>query len=419
MPEANKTKPVRTTVIPSITFKTTTFVLHLRTPLQKEYLTEKALLPSVLERGSRHFPSREIIQAALEEMYGAHLTADAVKKGEHHILSFKLEVANEKFLNEAVPLTERAVQMLASVALYPNLNEKGAFPDTPVQEEKRNHAQKLAGVKDDKMRYANKRLAEEMCEGEPYSLPVLGYEQQLEAITGKSLAEAHQALLKDSSIDLYVVGDVREQEIIQYVEQFMQFSSRPLAPLQTEFKKPEKVREVKETDEISQAKLHLGFRTPVVFGSKRYFALQVMNSLFGGAPHSKLFTNVREKESLAYYAASRVESHKGLVIVMAGIETAQYDKALSIILQQLDDLKNGEFSEEDVAKSKAVLRNQLLETMDSPRGRVELEYHGALIGEDWDAGSWITEIDKVQSADVKAAAASLELDTIYFLHGKG
>ncbi|NJP36296.1 EF-P 5-aminopentanol modification-associated protein YfmF [Alkalicoccus luteus] len=419
MPEAKKTKSVRTTVIPSSTFKTTTFVMHIRTPLQKEYLTEKALLPSVLERGTKHFPSREIIQAALEEMYGAHLTADAVKKGEHHILSFKLEVANEKFLKETVPLTERAVQMLASIAFYPNLNEKGAFPDLIVDEEKRNHAQKLAGVKDDKMRFANKRLAEIMCEGEPYALPVLGYEQQLEAITGESLAKAHESLLKDSVVDLYVVGDVNEQEISRYADQYMKFSSRPLAPIRSAFKKPDEVREVKESDEVSQAKLHIGFRTPVVFGDKNYFALQVFNSLFGGAPHSKLFTNVREKESLAYYAASRVESHKGLVIVMAGIETTQYDKALSIILQQLEDIKNGTFSDEDVSKSKAVLRNQLLETMDSPRGRVELEYHGTLIGENWNADNWITEIEKVQAADVKAAAASLELDTIYFLHGKG
>ena len=106
--------------------------------------------------------------------------------------------------------------------------------------------------------------------------------------------------------------------------------------------------------------MNIGFRTNICYGDEDYFALQVFNGLFGGFPHSKLFMNVRKKASLAYYAASRLESHKGLLMVMTGIETKNFDKALTIIKQQLQAMKNGDFNEEEMKQTKAVIQNQIL-----------------------------------------------------------
>ncbi|SDN29875.1 EF-P 5-aminopentanol modification-associated protein YfmF [Alkalicoccus daliensis] len=409
---------IRTHVMPVDSFKTNTFILQLRTELSSSDITEKALLPSILERGTQHFPSRLHIQGALEELYGAHLSADVVKKGEHHILTFRLEVANEKFLKDAAPLTERAVQLLSSIFLYPAL-ENESFPAQAVAEEVRSHKQKIASVYDDKMRFANKRLTEEMCKDEPYAVPVLGYEQDLPKVTGKSLYKAYKKLLQESHVDLYVIGDIQEEELLGHIEKYMRLEDNNPVPVKVMEKKAASAPNIiKEQQQVQQAKLHIGYRTGITFGDEQYFPLQVFNSLFGGSPHSKLFVNVREKASLAYYAASRLESHKGIMIVMAGIDSAKFDEASSIIDQQLEDMKNGDFTEEDIEQTKAVLINQILETIDVPRGRVELEYHGSIIGEEWTAEKWIEKIKKVTKDEIISAAKQVEKDTVYFLSGK-
>ncbi|WP_246125536.1 EF-P 5-aminopentanol modification-associated protein YfmF [Alkalicoccus halolimnae] len=410
---------IKTHVSPVDTFKTTTFVMQLRTPLNKKTATERALLPAVLERGSFHFPSRQHIQGALEELYGAHFTADVVKKGEHHVMTFRMEVANEKFLTDTTPLTGRAIQLLASVLLYP-LVENDSFSEQAVEEEKRSHRQKIASVYDDKMRYANMRLTEEMCRDEPYSVPVLGYEKELDSINGQSLYKAYKKLLKEAAFDFYVVGDVEEKNIKAFMNEYMLLKDNNPLPYKLETEKvAEEARIVKEKQDVQQGKLHIGYRTNVVFGDPDYFPLQVFNSLFGGSPHSKLFINVREKANLAYYAASRVESHKGLIIVLAGIDSGKFEEASEIIDKQLSEMQKGSFTEEDIDQTKAVLKNQILETIDVPRGRIELEYHGAIIGRDISAEDWIKAIDKVTKEDMLRAGENIIKDTTYFLHGEG
>lgn len=409
---------INTHVMPVDTFKTTTFVLQLRTSLSREDITEKALLPAMLERGTQHFPGRQYIQGALEELYGAHFTADVVKKGEHHVLTFRLEVANERFLKDSTPLTERAVKLLSSVFLYP-LIENDSFPEQAVLEEVRSHKQKISSVYDDKMRFANKRLSEEMCKDEPYAIPVLGYEEDLEGITGASLYKTYKKVLSSAFIDLYVVGNVEQEEVHNYIEQYMSLENNSPAPIETSaVQTVTESRVIKEQQQIQQAKLHIGYRTGIVFGDDDYFALQVCNSLFGGAPHSKLFINVREKASLAYYAASRLESHKGILIVMAGIDSAKFEEASSIIEEQLLEMQRGNFTQEDVDQTIAVLSNQILETIDVPRGRVELEYHGTIIGREWTAEDWLRAVSQVTKEDIIRAARTIVKDTTYFLHGE-
>ncbi|MGX1264578.1 putative Zn-dependent peptidase [Rossellomorea marisflavi] len=163
--------------------------------------------------------------------------------------------------------------------------------------------------------------------------------------------------------------------------------------------------------------MNIGYRTHTQYGDEDYFALQVFNGIFGGFSHSKLFINVREKASLAYYAASRLESHKGLLMVMSGIESKNYDQAVGIIDEQLQAMKAGEFTSDELEQTKAVMRNQMLETIDTPRGLVEVLYQNAFAGMDIGLNDWLSKIDAATKDEVVKAANKVELDTIYFLTG--
>ncbi|MFB4162727.1 EF-P 5-aminopentanol modification-associated protein YfmF [Alteribacillus sp. JSM 102045] len=406
-------------VVSTSKYKTTNFVLQIKSTLSKETATERSLLANVLKSASKQFPSRKEIRLYLDNLYGASFHADVQKKGENHIISFRLEAANEKFLKDNTPLFKKSLSFLHEVLENPFLDDKGGFSEKVIREEKRTLKQRMESIYDDKIRYANKRLLEEMCKDEPYSVHPFGEMEKIDKINSDTLMQEYKRMLQEDDIRLYIVGDVKAEEVEEAASIFSVTSHSPQKQADTQQSKPlNEPKEKTETDDINQGKLHLGYRTAVTFADERFPAMQVMNGLFGGFPHSKLFMNVREKESMAYYAASRYESLKGLVLVFAGIEASKYEKAVEIIKKQLDDMKQGNFTDEAVEQTKVMVKNQLLETADSARGLVDLYYQSIAAGNQRELTEWVKAIDSVTKHDVIDAAATVELDTCYFLRGE-
>lgn len=404
--------------IPTTKFKTNTIVLKLLSPLNENDVTYRALLPYVLQRGTESFPTSTSLRQHLDELYGATLFVDLSKKGENHVISFRMEIANEKFLSNQTPLLEKGLELLAEIVLKPVL-EGEAFKEEVVTQEKRTLKQRIQSVFDDKMRYSNLRLVQEMCKGEPYALHVNGEKDDVDKITAKSLYDYYQSVLKSDKIDLYVVGDIEQQEVESYVKKYFDFENSHQQITPTINKQEVQENEVIEKQDVKQGKLNIGYRTNSTYRDNDYYALQLFNGIFGGFSHSKLFINVREKASLAYYAASRIESHKGLLMVMSGIEEKNYEQAVSIIKEQMNAMKKGDFSDQEIEQTKAVIRNQLLETIDTPYGLVEIVYHNVIAQINRSYDDYLNGIAKVTKDEIVKVAEKIELDTIYFLKGMG
>ncbi|WP_303982116.1 EF-P 5-aminopentanol modification-associated protein YfmF [Niallia circulans] len=398
-------------------FKTNTIVMKWRTPITKENSTHRALLPYVMQNSTKKFPTTAKLRSFIEELYGATFFIDLAKKGEYHIVSFSLEIANEKFLSDPAPLLKKGLEFLSEVIFQPNVSESG-FDQNVIDNEKRALKQRIQSIYDDKMRYSNQRVIDVMCENEPYALSVYGEKDEVDSITPQSLYDYYTKALAEDQIDLYMVGDIKEEEVGAYIEELFPFKERTAQSIdRRKSYETKKVKEVREVQDIRQGKLNMGFRTNIVYGDPEYFALQVLNGIYGGFSHSKLFINVREKESLAYYAASRLESHKGLLLVMSGIDNNNYDKAVKIIKEQMELMKKGEFSDQEIMQTKAVIHNQMLETLDTSRGMIELFYHNSVSDNYVEMGDWLQYMSKVSREEIIAAAKKIELDTIYFLTG--
>ncbi|MEK3800334.1 pitrilysin family protein [Peribacillus sp. FSL H8-0477] len=397
-------------------YKTNTLVLKMKAPLSEKSVTQRSLLPYVLQASTKNYPTTPQLRSYLDELYGASFYVDVGKKGEYDVISFTMEIANEKFLSDPAPLLEKGFALLADILLKPNSTDT-AFDELSFTNEKRSLKQRIQSLFDDKMRFASTRLIEEMCQGEPYSLETLGNNKDLEAITAESLYSYYKQAIAEDEIDLYVIGDVEQTQVEQFADRYLQLEPRQPVQMRSIQKDVVEAKEVLEKDDVKQGKLNIGYRTQIVYGDPDYYALQVFNGIFGGFSHSKLFINVREKASLAYYAASRLESHKGLLIVMSGIETANYRQAVQIISEQMKAMKNGEFSEQELEQTKAVIRNQILETIDSPRGLVEILYHNVIAKIDIPLEKWLQATEKITKSEIVEAGKKIELDTVYFLTG--
>ena len=407
---------LRVHIIPTDKYKTNTFVFRFKAPLNEETVTERALLPYVLQSATEKLPSVIRLRQYLEELYGSSLAVDVSKKGEDHIISIYVDIANEVYLHDAPPLFEKALSMLSDIVLHP-ATEGNGFLSSIVESEKRALLQRIEATYDDKMRYANERLIEEMCKVEPYRLSANGKKESVTSITNESLYQYYQKVLAEDEMDLYIIGDISENAV-DLVSKYFSISTRPVRERNVLLhRRNNEEKEVVEKQELKQSKLHIGYRTFVTYKDEDYFALQLFNGLFGGFSHSKLFVNVREKNSLAYYAASRFESHKGLLFVMSGIEAKNYEKAVEIIKEQMLAMQNGEFSEEEIHQTKSVIQNQILEAIDTPRGFVEMLYHGIISDRTRPVEEWLTGIESVTKEEIVKVAKNIELDTIYFLQG--
>ncbi len=179
------------------------------------------------------------------------------------------------------------------------------------------------------------------------------------------------------------------------------------------------VRYVKEELDVSQGKLVLGYRTGVTYADDDYFPLLVYNGILGSFPHSKLFQNVREKANLAYYTYSRLEKHKGLMLISSGIEVDNYERALEIIHRQLSDMTRGDFTKEDLENTRSGLRNQFLVEEDSQSLVVNRVLDDMLVGREENTTELLKRLDAVSREDVARVSANVCLDTVYFLTKKG
>ncbi|WHY58264.1 EF-P 5-aminopentanol modification-associated protein YfmF [Peribacillus simplex] len=402
-------------VVQTDKYKTNTLVLKMKAPLTKEDVTYRALLPYVLQSNTSKYPTTPELRSYLDDLYGAGFYVDVAKKGEYQIISFTIDIVNEKFLSDSTPLLEKAFGLLSEVIFNPKKNGE-AFDAKTVSNEIRSLKQRIQSISDDKMRYSATRLVEEMCKNEPYALEASGNLQDLETMTPESLYAYYKKVLTEDEIDLYVIGDIDESEVGALADKYVSLQERvPVRLSRKPGKEVEKEKEIIENSDVKQGKLNIGYRTQVAYGDPDYYALQLFNGIFGGFSHSKLFINVREKASLAYYAASRLESHKGLLMVMAGIENANYKQALDIIHAQMKEMKQGNFSEEELAQTKAVVKNQLLETIDVSRGLVEILYHNVVSGQDISLDDWFAKTERTTKEEIIAVGQKIQLDTIYFL----
>jgi len=407
-------------MIPTKKFKTVNIVVKCKAPLNRKTITKRALLPYVLQKGTTNYPSEKQLMIKLDELYGAILSVDGVKKGNHHIISFRLEVANETYINNETTVIDEALQLLHDVVFDPYVNEN-AFPKKIVEREKITLKNKINSIYDDKLAYANMRLVDEMCKDELYRIHSYGYEEDLNDMDESELYMYYKQMLDEDQIDIYILGYFQVENMKQKVTNLFK---RNEIRLNEEGAEKSNInitnpKEIIETQAVQQAKLHIGYRTNCTYQDDDYFALHVFNGLFGNFPSSKLFKNVREKHSLAYYASSRIESHKGLLIVFSGIEGKDYKKAKEIIELQMKAMQDGDFTNEEIEETKELIISEIRETLDSPQGIIELSYQQVIAQKEVPPHQFIKNIESVTKEAIVNVAKKVELDTIYLLTNEG
>lgn len=405
-------------VVETKKYKTVRFFVRFTNRLQKETTTKRALLASMMETDSLHYPDQTKISEELANLYGASFGMNVGRKGSLHWINLGLHLVNGKYVNDT-ELLGKAADFLKEILFYPNI-EGNHWAQETFDIEKENLKSYMESLKEDKQAYASLALQSlYFSEDQDQRMPSIGTIGDLEALTSTDLCSYYQQMIQEDKIDIFVIGDVEEEAVAALFAE-MPFMDREILHPNIFYHQLTSniVKEQQAQEPVVQAKLNLAYGTEVYYGTRERFAMMVFNGLFGGFPHSKLFMNVREKESLAYYASSSVDTFRGYLSVQTGIEGKNRDRVLHLIAEQLESLKNGEITDLELEQTKAMLENQYRLSLDSSQSVIETTYLDNWLPETkLSADQWLKKLQEVTVADVQAIAQQLKLQAIFFLDG--
>lgn len=404
-------------------FKTNLITIILTTPLKRENVTKNALIPFLLKRGSKNFPTNEDISKRTDELYGTSLNCGVDKVGDNQILKFVAESIDNNYTLNGEDLIKDVIDLLIDVTFNPYM-ENGKFKETALDTEKA-HLEDLINSKiDNKDIYAYNKCLENMYEFTGFGLYKYGYLQDLEKLSLEEISEYYFELLKTCKIDIFISGNFDEnhvKEILNQNEILKKLNEREpeynVADPSTEVvQKVDNPKKIQEKLDVNQGKLVIGYNILDKQPNSRDIGI-VCNCILGDGASSMLFQNVREKAGLAYTVRSGFIKPKNIIMINSGIEIQNYDKALELIKEQVENIKKGKFSDKDIINAKTYIVSGI-KNIEAEQDTEVIFYMGQeLSSKYFGINQYITSINSVTKEQIVEFAKSLQMNTIYFLTG--
>lgn len=400
-------------------FKQGCLSVQLIRPMCREEAALNALIPAVLLRGSERYPDMRSITLALDELYGASVSTMVRRVGDYQTMGLYGGFMDDRFVLPGDQVLEPMMELMAQLLLRPWM-ENGMFSAEFVESEKKNLVATIETERNDKRAYAAGRLLRTMCRGDSFALPRLGEVEQVTETTPESAWQHYREILKKSQIELFYIGSASTERVAKIWRRALASLERDYEPLsaQTGFSgNNQSGQRVTERMEVTQAQLQMGFLTPVTSECADYAAMQVFNALFGAGMTSKLFMNIREKQSLCYSIGSAYYGAKGILTVGAGIDPEQAEMVQQQVMIQLEACCAGKVSQEELESARQSILSALRTVHDNP-GAIENYYlSNVLRGVDLSPEMYAAAVRRVTVEQVAAVARMLELHTVYLLEG--
>lgn len=412
---------IKTHMIKTDMFKTNLICVIITVPLNKENVTKNALIPFMLRRGTANLNDQSLINKELENMYGATFNCGIDKFGDNQVLKFYIESIDDSYSLDKNSILDKAINTLLDIVFNP-LMENGKFRIDFLNVEKENLRRVIESKIDDKDSYAVDMCISHMYNNEGFGIYKYGYIEDIEKIDIDNLTDSYNKLIQNSKIDIFLSGNFDGDKIKETLLNNENISKlKPRVEnyiLNNEFTenkpKVEKVKTIEEKMSVTQGKLILGL--DILSGMENLQCISlVYNAILGDGVNSLLFQNVREKAGLAYSTKSSYIKQKSNIFIKCGIQIENYDKALNIVKEQLENIKLGKFTDEDVENAKTYITSGI-KNIKTEQDTETIFYIGQEISKtEMSIEEYIERINNVTKEEIVNLADNVEINTIYFL----
>ena len=385
---------------------------------ENSVFSNNAVLGALMAKSSRKYQTQKEIEKYLNSLYGANYDVNVEKYGDLYNLEFRIEYINKKFLPGNEDLLENILNFLKEMIYNP-----ADWTDENIKREKEFILERINERKDEKLKYGVQRAEELLCKDEPFGVFLYGDQDNVQNVDKDVLKNAYSELLK-SCVTVIISGNLEGydniEETFNEVFKNIEFSSKEVTDLiyNTKRESDNKTEEVKEYQDTTQSVLSLGLRIKDCTIDD-FYALNLYNAILGTTPSSKLFQNVREKKSLAYTVRSRYYRFKDIIVIFAGINKENYQKAVDVIKEQIEAIKRGEISKEEFESAKDSLMADLLEWKDSKIAMAKMKFANIIAFKDADitVEDMRERMSKVTLEDVVRVANLVSVEKIFVLGG--
>lgn len=407
-------------IIETKKFKTVTVKVNFKRKLVKEEIAYRNMLINILCESTSDYPTKRLMEIATEDLYDLSYQGSNYISGCYSVMGFDITFLNEEYTEEG--MFDKSFDFLISMLFNPNLdggkiskkfNKKAFTMAYNILESN------IKSLKESPNVYSKMRMLEYMDPDTETSLRSCGYLEDLEKIDARKLYKYYESVLKKDIVDIFVIGDVKSDVVQKSIEEkflintlkkqgdnhFITTKSKRLLP-----------KTYKESASLSQSQLVMGLRINKATDFELRYVLNVYSYILGGSPDSKLFKNVREKNSLCYSISSSGQPLNSILLIMAGIDAKDFDKAVTLVKKELKNMAKGDFSNDDIVKAKITYLNSLKELEDNPQSILSM-YVGMEYLNSHNIDQRINNINKVTKNDVISLASKIKLDTIYLLEG--
>ena len=397
-------------------FKTITMKVIFHTPIIKEDITKRNILSDILLQSTKEYKTRRDLTIKSEDLYAADIYTSNQRVGNYIMTSFILQTLNDKYTEENN--FEESIKFLHEIIFNPDLEEE-RFKEDKLELVKSNATLALNSIKEDAANYSLIRMSEAYDKTSPISYRMTGYLEDLDKITEENLYEYYERMLDNDYVDIFILGDINEKELLPIIKKYFKFKKvkKRKASYYLPNRKPRKRRLfAKETTKNSQSKLAIACPITKMTDYEKNYSLLLANIILGGTGDSKLFKEVREENSLCYTIRSNYNRLDNLMVINAGIDNVNFDKAVELITKNVQDMKKGKFTDSDINVAKEFYKTSAESLMESPSRIINEVLTEEILGVE-PLSERVRKIEKVTKKDIMRACKKINMDTVFLLEG--
>ncbi len=397
-------------------FKTITTRVVFHTPIKKKEITKRNLISDILLQSSKKYETKRDMTIQAEELYAADISTNNQRLGNYIFTSFSLQVLQDKYTEENN--LANSLEFLSEIIFNPDITND-SFQEDKLSIVKHNAEVSINSLKEDAANYSLIRMNEAFNNESPTSYRMVGYLEDLEKISKEKLYQAYLEMLDNDFVDIFVVGEFDNNEMLSLIKKHFQFKKikKPKETYYLESRKARRRRLIaKETIDNNQSRLAIACPVNKLTDYERNYSLPLANVILGGGPDSKLFQEVREKNSLCYTINSSYNSLDSLLVITAGIDKKNYQQALDLITLNLQKMKKGNLNSTEINEAKEFFQTYAEEVEESPT-RMMNEILLQAIFKKEPITERLAKIQKVRKQDILKAIKKVNMDTIFLLEG--
>ena len=403
-------------IIKTDKFKTVTLEIDFLRKIRKEETTIRNFLSEIILQSSKKYNTKRLLSLKSKELYDANITSSCTRIGAYTNMSFAINFLQQEYTED--DMQDKTIDFFFDTIFNPNV-EDGKFDKHSFDVAKDVISTEIKSIKDNLTKYSLIRMLEILDSTKPFSFNGYGYSEDLEKITSKNLYEYYEDVIKSDKVDIFVVGNVDIDKTIEDIMSKVHIKTikKKIDSVRIEHKKiRSRLKKVTEKERITQSKLNIGCLIKDLSEDELNYTLKIYNEILGGGTESKLFMNVREKNSLCYYINSCVNTYDNFMFIYAGINKNDFDKTLKLIKNEMNKMKSGKFSEEDVLIAKKAMETSINTIYDSPVRIINMYYANELANSDT-IEEKLKKVKNVTFDDVVNVANKIKIDTVYLMYG--